>query len=87
MPRIDLAPAAHPDPRRHAMTATQRTAALLVLATCLAAPAQAQNQTPAAASAPVKPALSVSVVSPALASLPVQLQANGNFLRPLPFEF
>lgn len=60
------------------MTATQRTAALLLLATCLAAPAQAQNQMPAAASAPVKPALSVSVVSPALASLPVQLQANGN---------
>ena len=60
------------------MTATQRTAALLLLATCLAAPAQAQNQMPAAASAPAKPALSVSVVSPSMASLPVQLQANGN---------
>ncbi|MDH4390504.1 MAG: efflux RND transporter periplasmic adaptor subunit [Aquabacterium sp.] len=41
------------------------------------APAQAQAQA-LTASAPAKPALSVSVVSPAMASLPVQLQANGN---------
>jgi len=45
------------------------------LAMALAMPAHAQ---PAAASAPAKPALSVSVVSPRMASVPVLLQANGN---------
>lgn len=59
------------------MTAPLLAASLLALATSLTTPAQAQ----AAASAAAKPALSVSVVSPAMASLPVQLQANGKIGR------
>ena len=51
------------------------TALVTSLAMALALPAHAQ---PAAASAPAKPALSVSVVSPRMASVPVLLQANGN---------
>ena len=47
-------------------------ALLVVLAT-----APARSQAPAA-SAPAKAALTVSVVSPAMASVPVQLQANGS---------
>ena len=58
-------------------TAARIHAALLALATSLTASAPAFAQAPAA-SAPAKPALTVSVVSPAMASLPVQLQANGN---------
>ena len=58
-------------------TAARINAALLALATSLVAPTPASAQAPAA-SAAAKPALSVSVVSPSMASLSVQLQANGN---------
>jgi HlyD family secretion protein len=58
-------------------TAARINAALLALATSLVAPTPAFAQAPAA-SAAAKPALSVSVVSPSMASLSVQLQANGN---------
>ncbi len=54
---------------------TLLAAGLLALATCLAAPARAQAP---AASAPAKAALTVTVTSPAMARVPVLLQANGN---------
>ena len=61
------------------MTALHLAPALGVLAlvALLLAPVPAAAQAPAA-SAPAKAALTVSVVSPAMASVPVLLQANGN---------
>ena len=58
------------------LAARRRALLLPVLLASLVA-AQAHAQAPAA-SAPAKAALTVSVVSPAMASVPVQLQANGN---------
>ena len=58
------------------LAARRRALLLPVLLASLVA-AQAHAQAPAA-SAPAKAALTVSVVSPAMASVPVLLQANGN---------
>ena len=57
--------------------AARRRALLFPVLLASLVTAQADDQAPAA-SAPAKAALTVSVVSPAMASVPVLLQANGN---------